>query len=108
MEATLKRLLQAEAQAEKRVDAAKAERARLVEQAIQNSKAEEQQFERRVPELHADFLQKAENRANQAVGELRRRYEERLRQLRLLAQEHKEDALKAAVSLILKTVASEP
>ncbi len=101
MEDTLKRLLEAEAKAEKMVDEAKAERQRKVEQALQNARAEEQRFESRIPEIHADFLKKAENRANQTVGELQRRYEERTRQLRMLAEEHENEAINSAVGLIL-------
>jgi vacuolar-type H+-ATPase subunit H len=107
MEDTLKRLLEAEKQAEKMVDEAKAERSRIVEQALANARNEEKRFEQRIPEIHADFLKKAEARAEQTIGELKRRYEERTRQLAALAETHEDQALESAVQLILDHLQAE-
>jgi len=102
MEDTLKRLLDAEVRAEQEVDEAKAARTKLVKHTLDSVHAEEQQFEARLPELHADFLAKAETRAQQTIGELKRRYEERTAQLRDLAHEHEQDALNAALRILTR------
>jgi vacuolar-type H+-ATPase subunit H len=107
MEDTLKRLLEAEKEAERMVDEAKSERNRIVEQALANTQAEEKRFAQRIPEIHADFLKKAETRAEQSIGELKRRYEERTRQLSSLAGQNEEEALESAVELILEYLQSE-
>ncbi len=100
MENTIKQLLDAEVHAEKLVDEAKAKRKHIVDQALADIRHEEQQFEARLPELHADFLEKAQNRAEQTVGELQRRYQERTQQLGDMAQQHQAEALETALRLL--------
>lgn len=101
MEDTLKRLLDAELRAEEVVVAAEKEREGLIEQALADARAAEAQFEVRLPELHASFLDKAEARAAQAVHELERRYAERSRQLREMAEQREGEALRAALELMI-------
>lgn len=101
MEDTLKRLLAAEMQAEERVSTAETEREHLVEQALADARAAEAQFEARLPELRGAFLNKAEARATQAIQELERRYAERSRQLREMADQREREALRAALDLMI-------
>ncbi len=101
MEDELQRLLDTELQAEALVKEAELNRERLIRQALDDARAAEQQFEARVPELRASFMEKAEERAVQAVAELARRYEERRAQLRAHAREREQEAIKAALALLL-------
>ncbi|RCX26589.1 ATPase [Thioalbus denitrificans] len=101
MEDTLKRLLDAEVHAEKLVQEADAERERLIRQALADARAAEEQFDARIPELHAAFVSKAEGRAEQTVSELKRRYAERSRYLRSLAEEREAVAVEAVLDLII-------
>jgi vacuolar-type H+-ATPase subunit H len=100
MEEVLKRLLEIERQAEALVDAAQAERDRIVTAAQEEAHAAAQQLEARLPELRASFLHKAEERAEQAIAEVTRRATERQRELRRLAEAHEADALAAALALL--------
>ena len=56
-----------------------------------------------MPELHNSFIEKAETRAEQTIGELQRRYNERNQQLRSLAEEREQEAVEAALQCLLKT-----
>lgn len=101
MEDELQRLLDTELQAEALVKEAEGKRERMIRQALEDARAAEQQFEARLPELHASFMQKAEERAVQAIAEQARRYEERRNKLRALAQEREQAAIQAAQTLLL-------
>lgn len=101
MEEILKRLLDAEAKAEEIVEAANGKREHVISQALENSRAAEARFEARIPEIQTSFSERAEERASQAVAELQRRYEERHRYLRELAETHEQEALEAAIAVIL-------
>ena len=101
MEDELQRLLDTELQAEALVREADAKRERLIRQALEDARVAEQHFEARIPELRASFLEKAEERAQQAVAEQARRYEERRQQLRALAKEREEEAIGAAIALLI-------
>ena len=101
MEDELQRLLDTELQAEALVKEAEGKRERMIRQALDDVRTAEQQFEARLPELHASFTQKAEERATQAIAEQARRYEERSSQLRALAQQHEQEAIQAAQALLL-------
>jgi V/A-type H+-transporting ATPase subunit G/H len=101
MEDELQRLLDTELEAEALVREAELKRERMIRQALEDARTAEQQFEARVPELRASFMEKAEERAVQAVAELARRYEERCAQLRTLAQEREQEAIQAALTLLL-------
>jgi vacuolar-type H+-ATPase subunit H len=101
VEDVLKRLIDAELKAEAMVKQADAERERIVHQAVREARLAEERFEARVPELRRSFMQKAEQRAEQGVAELERRYGERHKQLRSSAQEREQEAIDAAVALLL-------
>jgi V/A-type H+-transporting ATPase subunit G/H len=96
----LKRLLDAEAQAELIIARADEERQGIVEQAKQEIIASEQRHAERVKEIHASFLVQAEQRAQQSITELKRRHTERSATLRAAAANLKQQALDAAIELL--------
>lgn len=101
MEDALKRLLEAEARAESMVEEAGRERERLINEALAAAREAEAHFEAGLADIRAPFLQEAEARAEQAAAELARKYEERHRALRDLANRHEAEAVEAAVALLL-------
>lgn len=101
MDDTLKRLLDTEMQAEFLVRKAEDERESLIQAAMMEARADEDRFEAHIPELHQIAIDKAEARAEQAIAEIKRRYEERHIQLRELAEEREDDALSAAFALLI-------
>ncbi len=103
IEDELQRLLDTELQAEALVKEAELKREQMIRKAREDARAAEQQFEARLPELRASFMEKAEERAVQSVAELARRYEERRAQLRSQAKSREDEAVKAAVELLLDT-----
>lgn len=96
----LKRLLETELRAESLVDAARAERDRILDAAQAEARAAEAQLQARLPALRAGFLDKAAERAEQAISEITRRSSERQRDLRHLAEAHEQKALAAALALL--------
>lgn len=101
MEDALKRLLDAEARAEAIIEDAARERERLINEALESAREAESRFESGIQDLRAPYLKEAESRAEQAVAELTRKYEERQRALRELATRHEEEAVAAALGLLL-------
>lgn len=101
MEDVLKRLLEAEARAEAVVAEATAKREQIIRQATEEARAAELRFEERIPEIQGSYSGKAEERAQQAIAELKRRYEERHKSLRALAERQAPDAVNAAVAILL-------
>lgn len=101
MDDTLKRLLDAEMKAEKIAQEAEQAQERIIQSAIRDARAEEERFTARIPDLHRSFISKAEERAEQTVAELKRRYEERHVQLRETAEQREQEALEAAFALFL-------
>lgn len=101
MEDTLKRLLDAEVHAEKLVQEADGERERIMRQALADARAAEAQFEARIPELRAAFVSKSEGRAEQTVSELKRRYAERSKYLRALAEEREAAAIEVVLAKLI-------
>lgn len=100
MDDALQRLLEAERRAEEIARRANEEKERLIEDTLAVTRREETQFEARIPELRAAFLDKATQRAERTIGELRKRYDERHGQLRKQADENEAEALQAAFQLI--------
>ena len=96
MDDTLKRLLAAENAASDLVKKAQADSERLIQTAMHEAREQEERFHARVPELQASFLEKADQRAQQTVAEMERRFEERLAHLRDAADANEESALDAA------------
>lgn len=101
MEDVLKRLLEAEARAEAMVAGATAKREQIIRQATEEARAAELRFEQRIPEIQGSFASKAQERAEQAIAELKRRYEERHKSLRALAERQSQEAVNAAVAILL-------
>ncbi len=101
MEDALKRLLDAEARASAIIEEANAERERLVAKALEEAQEAENRFDLGREELRAPFLKEAQHRAEQSVAELTRKYEERQHALRDLATRHEEEAVAAALGLLL-------
>lgn len=101
MEDVLKSLLDAELKAESLVAEAKSKHDQMVRQAHEDARAAEERFEARIPEIRRSFLDKEEEHASQTIAELKRRYEERQRQLNEIAQERMPEAAEAAMALVL-------
>jgi len=101
MEDALKRLLDAEARAQALIEAASAERQRMIDEALAAARDAELRFESGRANLRAPFLREARGRADQAVVELARKYEERQRSLRDMASRHEQEAVDAALNLLL-------
>ena len=101
MDDPLKRLLEAEARAQRVSDAASTERQRLLDEALAAAREAEVRFEAGRAELRAPFLKEANSRADQAVAELARKYEERQRNLRDMSSRHEQEAVDAALNLLL-------
>jgi vacuolar-type H+-ATPase subunit H len=101
MEDPLKRLLEAEARAQGLIDAASADRQRILDEALAAARDAEARFEAGRADLRAPFIKEAHGRADQAVAELARKYEERQRNLRGMASRHEQEAVDAALNLLL-------
>jgi len=100
MDDALQRLLETEKRAEELARQANLERERMIQDALEEARREESQFEARIPELHASFVEKADARAEQTINELRKRFDERHMRLRQQAEQREQEALKAALQLI--------
>lgn len=101
MDDPLKRLLEAEARAQGIIEAASVERQRLLDEALATAREAETRFESGRADLRAPFLKEAASRSDQAVAELARKYEERQRGLRDMASRHEQEAVDAALNLLL-------
>ena len=101
MDDTLQRLLDAEVRAEKIAQQAEAEQERVIQAAFKEARAEDERFTARIPELHRGYIVKAQERAEQTVAELKRRYDERHVQLRNMAEERADEALDAAFQVLI-------
>jgi vacuolar-type H+-ATPase subunit H len=97
----LKRLLNAELEAERIVARADEERQAIIEEAKRDAHTEEQQFVERVAEIRASFQAQAEQRAQQTIAEMQRRYEEQERVLRASANMNEQRALDEAIDIII-------
>ncbi|MBP7712325.1 MAG: ATPase [Gammaproteobacteria bacterium] len=106
MDDTLKRLLDTELRAGEAVQEAKGKREEITHQSLEEARRAEQRFHARVGELHATSLEKAKVRADQSIAELRRRYDERGKELRQGAEARENDAIEAALSVLLKGIRS--
>lgn len=101
MDTTLQRLLDAEMRAERIAQQAETEQDQIVQAAIAEARADEERLTARIPELHRAQLDKARERAEQTVAELKRRYDERHGRLRDMAEEREDEALEAAFRVML-------
>lgn len=105
MDEPLQRLLDAETRAQAVIDAARREREAIVEAALATAREAEARFEAGRAALRAPFIDDAHARAEQAIGELARKYGERQRMLRDLAARHEREATEAALALLLDPAA---
>ncbi len=105
MDEPLQRLLEAEARAQVVIDAARREHEAIVEAALATARDAEARFDGGRAALRAPFIDEAHARAEQAVGELTRKYGERQRMLRELAARHEREAAGAALALLLDPAA---
>ncbi len=101
MEDILKRLLEVEISAEKMVANSQSQREATVHQTLLDTQQAERQFKSQLPELKANFLQKAELHATQSIAELQKRYTEKKSHLNQLAKENHDKALDAALQLFM-------
>ena len=101
MEDTLQRLLQAELQAEALVTKALEERERITREALEEARLAEERLEARLPEIRESFMEKARQRVEQARAEMDLRYQERPHRLRNIAEEARDEAIEAAVNILL-------
>jgi len=98
---TLKRLLDAEQRAQALVAKAIEERDRMIDQAVQDVKTADERFKARIPELREGFQRKAEERAEQAIAEIRRRHAERRTTLDKETERRREQAAARALEMLL-------
>ena len=98
---TLKRLLNAEMEAERIVARADEERQAIIEQAKRDARVEQQQYSDRIAGLRASFRAQAEQRAQQAITAMQRRFEEQEVALRSSATSHEQLALSEALVLLI-------
>lgn len=96
MDDTLKHLLAAESAASELIENAQKEGESRVQKTLLEARQREERFEARVPEIHASFIEKSDQRASQTVAEMERRYHESLNQLRKDSDANEEAALDAA------------
>jgi len=101
MDDTLRRLLDAEMRAEKIAQQAEAEQESTIQKALAEARAQEDRFRDRVPDLHRSYIAKADERAEQTIAELKRRYDERHVLLRDTAEQREDEALDAAFEVLI-------
>jgi V/A-type H+-transporting ATPase subunit G/H len=98
---SLKDLLKAETEAEAIVSRGEQERDAIIQKSLDDALDIEKQFQDRLPEMHQTFIDKAQERAAQTIGEMKLRYDERNKELRDLAGKYEKEALEQAIALIL-------
>jgi vacuolar-type H+-ATPase subunit H len=101
MDNVLQRLLNAELKAQDVVEQAKLSRDRLISETRAEVKRAEQRFEARIPDIHASFSNKAQERATTHIKELERRYLERQALLLDEAEQHHDEAVQQVLALLL-------
>lgn len=97
----LKRLLDVEDRAQALVRDADQAREGAVHGALDQVRVAERRFQARIPELRESFEVKARAQAEQELANLRRRYQERHGELRVLAEEREVKAVAAALELLM-------
>lgn len=103
MDDSLRTLLDAEMEAQSLVDDALRERERILEQAHEEARTADERFSARVAEIHASFVNKANERADRAVAELQRRFDEQRKALEQRTKERAEGAVEAVLAVVLDT-----
>lgn len=101
MEDVLKRLLDTETHAEAIIKAAEVEREGIVQAAMDEARQAEARFQNEAVRRRQPLMQEAEDRANQLVADLTRKFEARQRALRDQADHNEDEAIRAALALLL-------
>jgi vacuolar-type H+-ATPase subunit H len=101
MSDALKRLLEAEQRAQQIVDDALEQQEQTLEQARLDAREAEQRFETSMHELRRNLDTRSEEEAASAIAQMERRYHERRQSLQELAEQHREDACEAAISIVI-------
>jgi V/A-type H+-transporting ATPase subunit G/H len=101
MEDVLKRLLETETHAEAIIQAAEAEHKRIVDEALAKALQAEAAFQAEAAARRQPLLKEAEERAEQLTVDLTRKFEVRQRALREQADRNEEEAVRAALALLL-------
>ncbi|MDD5365605.1 MAG: hypothetical protein PHR30_09720 [Gallionellaceae bacterium] len=101
MEDVLKRLLETETRAEAIIEAAEVEREGIVQAAMAEARQAETRFQSESARRRQPLMQEAEDRANQLVADLTRKFEARQRVLRDQADHNEDEATRAALALLL-------
>lgn len=101
MEDTLQRLLEAEMRAEALVTEALEKREEITRQALEEAELAEKRLAARLPEIQESFMEKARQKVEQSNAESRLRYEERSARLHAIAEEAHDEALEAALAMLL-------
>lgn len=96
----LKRLLDAETEAEQVVARADTERQAIIDQATRDARVLEEQQAKRIAEIHASFVAQAKLRAEQTIATMQRRYGEQALTIRASAKHHEQDALAKVLTLL--------
>ena len=104
MDNTFKHLLEVEAKAQSIVDTALQQREQIIAQAQREADGAEQHFENRIPDIHAVFTKKAQERANQAISEMQRRAQERCDQLRSEAEQTQAVAVNTVFDFFIEQI----
>ena len=103
MDESIYDLLKVEQEAEQIVLNGEKQREAIRQKALDDANATIDQFNARLPEMHQSFLDKANERADQSIAELKLRYNERNQELRTLAEEHEEEALSESIKHLLNS-----
>lgn len=101
MEDVLKHLLDAEKQAENRVEQADVERKRMIQDALDRARSMQDEFDKQVEVRRKPFLATAEEGARRRVAELEELASARQRRIREDAAANEDAAVQAALQLIL-------
>jgi len=100
VDGTLKRLLDAEMEAELIIANADKERNSIIEQAKQDIQSAEQQQTEFIAKIQASLLAQEEQRAQQIITTMQRQYSEQAHTLRTAAKLHEQQAIADAVALL--------
>lgn len=101
MQEALNRLLEAEARARAVIARAEAERQRLLDAALEETRRAQARFEQEKASLRAPFLDEARRRAEQAIAELGRKFDDRQKALREMTSQHEQQAVTVALAFLL-------
>jgi vacuolar-type H+-ATPase subunit H len=102
MEDILKRLLTVERKAEEQVQHADATRRKMIQEALEQSRSAEIEFEKKAEDRRKPFLENAEEKARQKIAELEAAAAAQQRTLREQAANNEENAVQSTLALILR------